>query len=123
MFHVAQGPNGLVWTDEERAALQAFLSNFVGEEGVSVSILEAGEGDRSLGGSRVLSEGAGFWEEELEHDMMGCRDCWVHGDIVYCKKSKYHLNHPHHRCPPWQNCYCLAPEYSSDLSAPHPNLY
>ena len=61
--------------------------------------------------------------EELEHDVMGCWDCWVHGDIVYCEKSKYHPNHPHHCCPPWQNCYCLAPEYSSDLSTPHPKLY
>ena len=57
-----QGPDGLVWTKEERAALQAFLSNFLGEEGVDVAILEAGEGDRSLGGSRVLSEGDGFGE-------------------------------------------------------------
>ena len=39
--------------------------------------------------------------EELEHDVMGCRDCRVHGDIVYCEKSKYHPNHPHHCCPPW----------------------
>ena len=61
--------------------------------------------------------------EEMEHNVMGCRDCWVHGDIVYCEKSKFHPNHPHHRCPPWQNCYCLAPEYSSDLSAPQPSLY
>ena len=61
--------------------------------------------------------------EELEHDVMSCRDCWVHGDIVYCERSKYHLNHPHHRCPPWQNCYCLAPKYSSDLSVPRPNVY
>ena len=61
--------------------------------------------------------------EELEHDVMGCQDCWVHGDIVYCEKSKFHPNHPHHRCPPCQNCYCLAPEYSSDLSAPHPKVY
>ena len=62
-------------------------------------------------------------KEELEHDVMGCWDCWVHGDIVYCERSKYHPNHPHHRCPPWQNCYCLAPKYSSDLSAPQPSLY
>ena len=61
--------------------------------------------------------------EELEHDVMGCQDCWVQGDIVYCKKSKYHPNHPHHCCPPWQNCYCLAPEYSSNLFAPCPNAY
>ena len=55
--------------------------------------------------------------EEMEYDVMGCRDCWVHSDIVYCEKSKFHPNHPHHCCPPWQNCYCLASEYSSDLSA------
>ena len=68
---------------------------------------------------RVVDSG----KEELEHDVMGCQDCWVHGDIVYCEKSKFHPNHPHHRCPPWQNCYCLAPKYSSDLSAPQPSLY
>ena len=62
-------------------------------------------------------------KEELEHDVMGCQDCWVHNDIVYCEKSKFHPNHPHHCCPPWQNCYCLAPKYSSDLSAPYPKLY
>ena len=62
-------------------------------------------------------------KEELEHDMMGCQDCWIQGDVVYCEKSKFHPNHPHHRCPPWQNCYCLAPKYSSDLSAPQPTLY
>ena len=57
---MAQGPDGLVWTEEERAALQAFLANFEGEEGVTVTILEAGEGDQSPGGSRVLLEGSGF---------------------------------------------------------------
>ena len=63
---------------------------------------------------KVLDSG----KEELEHDVMGCQDCWVHGDGVYCEKSKFHPNHPHHCCPPWQNCYCLAPEYSSDVPAP-----
>ena len=61
-FQAAQGPDGLIWTKEGRAALQAFLSHFSGEEGVAVTILEAGEGDRSPGGSRVLSEGTGFGE-------------------------------------------------------------
>ena len=61
-FQAAQGPDEFVWTKEERAALQAFLSDFAGEEGVAVTILEAGEGDRSPGGSRMLSEGAGFGE-------------------------------------------------------------
>ena len=61
-FQVAQGPDGLVRTEEETAALQAFLSSFESEEGVSVTILEAGEKDRSSGGSRLLSEGTGFGE-------------------------------------------------------------
>ena len=61
-FRTAQGPDGLVWTKEERAALQAFLSHYTSEEGVDVPILEAGEGDRSPGGSRLLSEGGGFGE-------------------------------------------------------------
>ena len=42
--------------------LQAFLSNFMTEEAVTVTILEAGEGDRSPGGSGVLSEGIRFGE-------------------------------------------------------------
>ena len=62
MFQAAQGPDGLVWTEEERAELQAFFSNFAGKEGVNVTILEAGERDRSPGGSCMLSEGAGFRE-------------------------------------------------------------
>ena len=62
MFRAAQGPEGLVWTDEERAALQAFLSYYKSEEGDNVTILEAGEGDRSPGGSRMLSASNGFGE-------------------------------------------------------------
>ena len=50
-FQVAQGPDGFIWTKEERAALQAFLSHYTSEERVDVTILEAGEGDRSPGGS------------------------------------------------------------------------
>ena len=61
-FRVAQGPEGLVWTDEERAGLQAFLAYYESEEGDNVAILEAGEGDRSPGGSRMLLEGGGFRE-------------------------------------------------------------
>ena len=61
-FHAAQGLDGLVWTEEERAVLQAFLSHYTSKEGVDVTILKAGEGDRSPGGSRMLSEGGGFGE-------------------------------------------------------------
>ena len=59
---MVQGLEGLVWTDEERATLQAFLTYYESEEGDNVTILEAGEGDRSPGGSRMLSEGGGFRE-------------------------------------------------------------
>ena len=62
MFQAAQSPEGLVWTDEERATLQAFLAYYESEEGDNVTILEDGEGDRSPGGSRMLSEGGGFRE-------------------------------------------------------------
>ena len=51
-----------MWTNKERATLQAFLSYYESEEGDNVTILEAGEGDRSPGGSRLLSEGGGFGE-------------------------------------------------------------
>ena len=27
----------------------------------------------------------------LEHDVMGCGDCWVNGEIVYCAWSQYNL--------------------------------
>ena len=62
MFRAAQGPDGLVWTNKERAALQDLLSHYTSEEGIDVAILEAGEGDRSPGGSRMFSEGSGFGE-------------------------------------------------------------
>ena len=61
-FRAAQGPEGLVWTDEERVVMQAFLAYYESEEGDNVAILEVGEGDRSPGGSRMLSEGGGFGE-------------------------------------------------------------
>ena len=35
---------------------------YMNKEGVNVTILEAGEGDRSPGGSQMLSEGGGFGE-------------------------------------------------------------
>ena len=61
-FRAAQGPEGLVWTDEERAAMQAFLSYYEGEEGVDVPILEVREGDRFAGSVGVLPEGPGLGE-------------------------------------------------------------
>ena len=62
MFQAVQGPEGLVRTNEERAAMQAFLSYYESEEGVNVTILEVGEGDRAAGGGGVLPEGAGLGE-------------------------------------------------------------
>ena len=60
MFRPAEGPEGLVWTDKERAAMQAFFTHYESEAGVNVVILEAGERDRSPGGNGVLSEGTGL---------------------------------------------------------------
>ena len=62
MFRVVQGPEGLVWTDEERAVMQAFLSYYKSKEEVHVPIFEVGEGDRVAGGVRMLPEGAGLGE-------------------------------------------------------------
>ena len=42
--------------------MQAFLSNYEGEEGINVSISEAGEEDRLAGGVGVLPEGTIFRE-------------------------------------------------------------
>ena len=46
---------------------------------------------------RALDSG----REEMEHDALSCGDCWVNGDVVYCERSKYHPNHPHHHCLSW----------------------
>ena len=42
--------------------MQAFFTHYESKVGVDVVILEAGEGDRSPGGVRVLSEGTGLRE-------------------------------------------------------------
>ena len=62
MFHPAEGPEGFVWTDEERAVMQAFFTHYESEAGVNVIILEAGAGDQSTGGNRLLPEGTGLGE-------------------------------------------------------------
>ena len=28
-------------------------------------------------------------KEELEHDVMGCWDCWVQGDVVYARRASF----------------------------------
>ena len=61
-FQAAQGPEGIIWTNEERAVMQAFLSYYEGEEGVDVPILEIGEGGGVAGGDGVLPEGVGLGE-------------------------------------------------------------
>ena len=61
-FHLAEGPEGFVWTNKERAVMQAFFAHYESEVGVDVVILEAGVRDRSPGGDRVLPEGAGLGE-------------------------------------------------------------
>ena len=62
MFQTAQGLDQFVWTNKERAEMQAFLFHYKGEEGIDASILEAGEGDRLAGGVGVLPEGTGLRE-------------------------------------------------------------
>ena len=54
-----------MWTDKERAVMQAFLSYYKGKEGVDVPILEAGEGGGIAGGNRVLPEGTGLREGRI----------------------------------------------------------
>jgi len=37
---------------------------------------------------------------DLHHDMFGCRDCrWEGRDVIYCRKSRHHRDHPLHVCP------------------------
>ena len=62
MFHPAEGLEGFIWTDKERAAMQAFFTHYEGQTGVDVVVLEAGEEDRSPGSHGVLSEGTGLRE-------------------------------------------------------------
>ena len=42
--------------------MQAFFTHYKSKAGVDVIILEAGAGDRSPGGDRVLPEGSGLGE-------------------------------------------------------------
>ena len=62
MFRLVKGPEGFVWTDEERAEMQASFACYKSKAGVDAVILEAGVGEQSPGGDRVLSEGAGLGE-------------------------------------------------------------
>ena len=61
-FQLVQGLESIVWTAEERAAMQTFFTHYESKVGVNVIILEAEEGDRSPGGVGVLSEGTGVGE-------------------------------------------------------------
>ena len=62
MFCLVEGPEGFVWTNKEKAVMQAFFTHYKSKAGVHVIILEAGAGDWSPGGDRVLPEGAGLRE-------------------------------------------------------------
>ena len=73
MFQAVQGLDGLIWTNEERTVLQAFLAHYESEEGVSVVILETGEGGGSPGSVSMLSEGAGLREGG---DGAWCSELW-----------------------------------------------
>ena len=42
---------------------------------------------------------------EMNHDVLGCRDChWEGRDIVYCRRSRHNREHPYHECPIGQEC-------------------
>ena len=47
---------------------------------------------------------------ELDHDVLGCRDCSIEGSRIYCSQSRYHPNHPLHICPWVGVCGCLTQE-------------
>ena len=47
----------------------------------------------------VLEEVA--YKERVQHDVLGCRDCYVdphNGHLVYCPLSVYNPLHPSHMC-------------------------
>jgi hypothetical protein len=68
-----------------------------------------------------IEEAHGTWEamqqlgEELEmhrievnHDVLGCQNCnLLSSPLQYCKRSRYHVDHPLHQCPLSQYCGCL----------------
>jgi len=42
---------------------------------------------------------------EMNHDVLGCREChWEGRDIIYCKHSWHNREHPYHVCPIGQEC-------------------
>ena len=42
---------------------------------------------------------------EMQHDVLGCRDCqWEGRDVIYCRWSPHHRDHPLHSCPIGQEC-------------------
>jgi len=44
---------------------------------------------------------------EVDHDVLGCRDCWSdHGILDYCERSIYSPSHPLHICPDYSDCSC-----------------
>jgi hypothetical protein len=60
----------------------------------------------------------------LEHDVLGCRDCWVDPvsrDYTYCPQSVYNPFHFAHCCPIDQDCVLrliLSSSFSSPSSFP-----
>ena len=70
MFQAAQEPDGLIWNNEERAALQAFLTHYKSKEGVNVTILEAGEGDRLQEALECFQKALDLGRGEMEHDVV-----------------------------------------------------
>ena len=40
------------------------------------------------------------------HDILGCSSCWSQGELSFCKWSRYHPEHPLHRCFEVGTCSC-----------------
>jgi hypothetical protein len=69
-------------------------------------------------GSELVNDGLESVRQEmlmgLDHDVLGCQECWV--DLVsrkytYCPQSVYHPLHFAHRCISTSECACQEPPF------------
>ena len=72
MFQAAQGPDGLIWTDKERAVLQPSLP-IMKVKWESMSLFWRLEGEIGLQEAfECFQKALDSGREEMEHDVMGC---------------------------------------------------
>ena len=48
--------------------------------------------------TRVFGEELEMHKIELNHNVLGCRECLVEGVPAYCSHSRHHPDHPLHVC-------------------------